>query len=132
MGVPAVLLAAVVGLLRGAVVYDVRAFGAKGDGVTDDGKAIAAAFAACRGGGTGGEVLFPAPFVFLSGPWELGCNDTVVTVRGLPVQPPLIVDPLIIDLIPPRSPTQLECAMSWPVLSRMPHGAPECTPAALQ
>ena len=80
MGWP-VLLVAVVGLPRGAAVFDVREFGAKGDGVSDDGMAIAAAFAACKAGGHGGEVVFPPPYVYVTGPWELGCNDSVVTVR---------------------------------------------------
>ena len=51
-------------------VYDVTAFGAKGDGMTDDAAAIQHAIDLCSKEG-GGRVLFPRNHVFLSGPVEL-------------------------------------------------------------
>ena len=50
--------------------YDILAFGAKGDGVTDDAVAIQKAIDRCSAEG-GGKVLFPRNHVFLSGPVEL-------------------------------------------------------------
>ena len=50
--------------------YDILAFGAKGDGVTDDAVAIQKAIDRCSAEG-GGKVLFPRNHVFLSGPLEL-------------------------------------------------------------
>ncbi len=79
----------------GARVFNVLDFGAKGDGVTNDHLAIAQTFAACRravragGGGAGGggaEVVFPAPGRYVTGPWEIACNDSLVRVeRGASV-----------------------------------------------
>ena len=60
--VPRPIAAALLLLLAASAragVYDVRAFGAKGDGKTDDGPAIAAAIAAAEKAG-GGTVLLPA------------------------------------------------------------------------
>ena len=69
-------------LAPAARVFDVLAHGAKGDGTTDDSRAIAAAYAACRESG-GGTVLFRDGHVFVSGPVELSCNDsTTVVERG--------------------------------------------------
>lgn len=74
-------------------VFAVTDYGAKGDGVTNDQHAIAETFAACRqavlagGDGHGGaEVVFPAPGRYVTGPWEIACNDSVVRVeRGASV-----------------------------------------------
>ncbi|HEU4619193.1 MAG TPA: glycosyl hydrolase family 28-related protein [Gammaproteobacteria bacterium] len=64
--------------LRG--VYDVRAFGAVGDGTTDDSSAIANAIAACIAGG-GGDVFF-GPGVFSTNNFNVA-NATGVRLRGL-------------------------------------------------
>ena len=50
--------------------YNVLAYGAKGDGVTDDAAAIQRAIDACSASG-GGQVIFPSGHTFLSGPVEL-------------------------------------------------------------
>lgn len=57
-------------------VYDVKDFGAVGDGTTDDTSSIAAAIAACHTGG-GGMVYFP-PGNYLTGPQTLGSNMQVI------------------------------------------------------
>lgn len=54
-------------------VYDVRDYGAVGDGKTDDATAIQRAIDACAKSG-GGCVLFPKGYTFLSGPLALGSN----------------------------------------------------------
>ncbi|PZR29187.1 MAG: glycoside hydrolase [Citrobacter freundii] len=51
-------------------LFNVRDHGAKGDGVTNDAAAIQQTIDACYKAG-GGTVLFPAPGVYLSGPFEL-------------------------------------------------------------
>ena len=56
-----------------ASVYNVRDFGAKGDGVTDDAAAIQCAIDQCSQEG-GGRVLLPRNHTFLSGPIELKSN----------------------------------------------------------
>lgn len=53
--------------------YDVTAFGAKGDGNTDDAKAIQKAIDECSEQG-GGTVMFPRNHTFLSGPLRLKSN----------------------------------------------------------
>ena len=69
----------------GGAPFDVTDYGAKGDGKTRDDAAIAATFAACRAAGVGDdgprEVRFPAPGQYITGPWELACNDTVVRIE---------------------------------------------------
>ena len=50
-------------------VYDVKKYGAKGDGKTNDAAAIQKAIDACSK--TGGRVLLPAPFTFLAGPFDV-------------------------------------------------------------
>ena len=60
----------VVGTISAQSVYDVLAFGAKGDGVTDDAIAIQHAINQCSQDG-GGRVLFPRNHVFMAGPVEL-------------------------------------------------------------
>ena len=65
-----VLALMTVGYTTAQSVYDVTAFGAKGDGITDDAVAIQKAIDQCSADG-GGMVLFPRNHVFLSGPIEL-------------------------------------------------------------
>lgn len=55
------------------VVYNVMTYGAKGDGITDDAKAVQAAIDACSEAG-GGQVLFPSGHTFMTGPVELKSN----------------------------------------------------------
>jgi polygalacturonase len=62
-------------------VFDVLRHGAIGDGRTDDGAAIRAAYAACRAAG-GGTVLFRGGHTFISGPIDIACNDSVTVVEG--------------------------------------------------
>eukprot|EP01048_Picozoa_sp_COSAG05_P000257 COSAG05_NODE_7_length_42457_cov_58.929152_14_plen_432_part_00 len=66
-----------------AEVFDVTKHGAKGDGRSRDDDAIQATFAACATSSAIGprEVLFPAPGTYVTGPWELACNNSVVTVQ---------------------------------------------------
>jgi polygalacturonase len=54
-------------------IYDVTTFGAKGDGKTDDSKAIQRAIDRCSADG-GGRVLFPRNHTFISGPVEIKSN----------------------------------------------------------
>lgn len=54
-------------------VYNVKDFGAKGDGVTDDATAIQNTINKCSREG-GGRVLFPRNSVFMAGPIELKSN----------------------------------------------------------
>ena len=53
--------------------FDIQDFGAKGDGKTDDARAIQAAINACNGAG-GGVVMVPPGKTFLSGPFKLRSN----------------------------------------------------------
>jgi len=53
-------------------IYDVKKYGAKGDGKTNDAVAIQKAIDACSV--TGGRVLIPAPFTFLTGPFNVKSN----------------------------------------------------------
>ena len=69
------------GLLLGALAAraaaapcDVTDFGAKGDNITEDTGAVAAALEACAGG----SVLLPAGRVFLLRPIELPSNTTLI------------------------------------------------------
>ena len=82
---------------NGGGLFDVVDFGARGDGITDDGPAIAKAYAACRAAG-GGTVIFPGPTadivnintgqndagerVFRSGPIALACNHSVTRISA--------------------------------------------------
>src|SRR5579884_1881578 len=59
-------------------VYDVKAYGAKGDGATDDTAAFRAALAAVPA--AGGRVVVPAGQYVLSGPLSLG--DKPVVIEG--------------------------------------------------
>jgi hypothetical protein len=69
-------------LVSAQSMFNVVDFGAKGDGFTLDSGAIAKAFAACAKSSTGGEIIFPAPGRYLTGPWELSCNHSTVTVEA--------------------------------------------------
>ena len=66
-------LFSVVVCLYSQQVYDVTAYGAVGDGVTDDAAAIQQAIDACSEQG-GGSVLFPRNHTFISGPVQLKSN----------------------------------------------------------
>jgi polygalacturonase len=61
-------------------VFSVRTFGAVGDGRTVDSVAIRKAFATCAAAG-GGTVLFPAHFRYLTGPFNIS-SDTTVVIEG--------------------------------------------------
>jgi polygalacturonase len=63
----------VVQLLSAQTTYDVTAFGAKGDGTTDDAVAIQQAIDRCSAEG-GGRVLLPRNHTFLAGPLQLKAN----------------------------------------------------------
>lgn len=56
-----------------ANIFNVLHYGAKGDGKTDDAKAIQQAIDACTKSG-GGQVLFPTGHTFMAGPIELKSN----------------------------------------------------------
>lgn len=49
--------------------YNIKNFGAKGDGKADDAPAIQKAINACSK--TGGRVVVPAPYTFMAGPFDL-------------------------------------------------------------
>lgn len=49
--------------------YNIKNFGAKGDGKTDDAVAIQKAINACSK--TGGRVVVPSPYTFMTGPFDL-------------------------------------------------------------
>ncbi len=51
-------------------VYNIKEFGAVGDGKTDDAVAIQKAIDACAAAG-GGQVVVPGPAIFLTGPFDL-------------------------------------------------------------
>ena len=53
-------------------IYNIKNFGATGNGKTDDAEAIQKAIDAC--GKTGGKVLIPAPGIFMAGPFNLKSN----------------------------------------------------------
>ena len=66
----------------GARIYDIRDFGAKGDGVTPDTKALQSAIDACSKG-QGGTVLVPAG-TFVIGTTELKSNVTLhIAAQGI-------------------------------------------------
>ncbi len=69
-------------------VYDVTAFGARGDGQANDAAAIQRAIDQCSAEG-GGQVLFPRNHTFLSGPIQLKSNvelhlDATSTLKAHP------------------------------------------------
>lgn len=55
---------------RSSSIYNVLDYGAVGDGITDDSKAIQEAIDECSKDG-GGQVLLPSGYIFLSGPLHL-------------------------------------------------------------
>jgi polygalacturonase len=59
-----------INIVSGQTVYNIKDFGAKGDGKTDDAKAIQKAIDACSAS-KGGRVLVPAGYTFLAGPFKL-------------------------------------------------------------
>lgn len=59
--------------VNGQKIFNVKDFGAIGDGKTDDAVSIQKAIDACSLAG-GGQVVFPASFTFLSSPFNLKSN----------------------------------------------------------
>ena len=84
------LAAASAGSPRDNTVLDVRTFGAKGDGVTDDGAAVeqafaaaAAAAAAASAGGSSVTIRLPAPGVYvLDRQLVLNASNTLLSIEG--------------------------------------------------
>lgn len=62
-------------------MFNIRDFGALGDGLTNNDKAIQAAVDACHESG-GGDVLIPGGGVFLSGPFRFRSNVNLVVEAG--------------------------------------------------
>ena len=93
------VLLLVLALGGGGGLFDVVDFGARGDGITDDGPAIAKAYAACSAAGGGTVVFPPGPIVtatataslaqshvservFRTGPIALACNHSVTRISA--------------------------------------------------
>ncbi len=66
-------------------IYNIKEFGAKGDGKTDDANAIQNTIDACHESG-GGTVVVPAGGVFLAGPFDLKSNIELYLERGAVVR----------------------------------------------
>jgi polygalacturonase len=60
-------------IVKGIAVFNVKDFGATGDGKTDDAMAIQKTIDACTAAG-GGQVLLPASHIFLASPFNLKSN----------------------------------------------------------
>ena len=65
---------------KGSQVYNVKAYGAKGDGATDDTVAIQATFSAAAASGAGGAVLFPPGKYLISS--QIAAQISNLEVRG--------------------------------------------------
>jgi polygalacturonase len=76
------LLCSVHGIISSPPIFNVLNFGAKGDNVTDDSRAIRAAYAACNASGAG-TVVFPAPHTFRSGPIVMHCSNSITVIEGV-------------------------------------------------
>ena len=68
--------------VHATAVYDVRHYGALGDGVTNDTISILAAVAACRSGGIGGDILFSGPGVYISSALDVSCSNSRVIIAS--------------------------------------------------
>ncbi len=79
------------GLLnKGFVSYNIKDYGAIGDGKNDDAIAIQKTIDACNAAG-GGRVIVPSGYVFLSGPFDLKSNiefyiEANATVKANPLE----------------------------------------------
>eukprot|EP00039_Didymoeca_costata_P005028 m.77794 g.77794 ORF g.77794 m.77794 type:complete len:427 (+) comp12642_c0_seq1:133-1413(+) len=67
-------------------VFVVTDYGGKGDGVFDNSRAIAATFSACQRMVSENPtmnpiVIFPAPGVYITGPWNISCNNSKIVVE---------------------------------------------------
>lgn len=85
---PLLCLLAVLNLSAQTPIYDVTAYGACGDGKTNDAAAIQRAIDQCCADG-GGQVYFPRNHTFLAGPIELKSNvelvlDATATLKAHP------------------------------------------------
>jgi polygalacturonase len=60
--------------------FNIKTFGAKGDGKTNDADAIQKAIDACSK--SGGRVIVPAPFTFITGPFNLKSNIELYVEAG--------------------------------------------------
>ena len=95
------------GVAEGAQVYNVRTYGAKGDGKTPDTAAIQRAIDACSGDG-GGTVLVPAG-TFLIGTVEIKSNVTLhIAASGVLLGSTRGTDYHAVDAIPLSGDTTLE------------------------
>ena len=70
---------------QGQTIFDIRTYGAKGDGKTNNAVAIQKAIDACFKAG-GGKVLVPSPFRFIAGPFNLKSNVEFHVQAGAMVQ----------------------------------------------
>jgi polygalacturonase len=75
-----IILTAITLQLPAQKIYNIKNFGAKGDGKADDAIAIQKAIDACSR--TGGTVFIPAPYTFMSGPFNLRSNIELYVEGG--------------------------------------------------